>query len=286
MILVARFLVTAILALVVSAAQVPSEPPAPSPSEANNDQQSSPSDQSTNTDGLDSLEEVETGPEPATGEQVTQPQAPPELKQPGNVNQHSASYGSISTWMVTVFTAALTLVAILQFLLSRQVFRSTHRPKLRVRNVVIPDLVARFSKSTSLKKQHEWACDVVNIGGTPATLTFFNIHLDAMHDPGTEETIYSQPQNQITEKIEIAGGESRRMSIPYTAFTDQDWARVSSHGKDHGLSDATDLDAYVVGVLKYKDKVGLERQTSICRKFDRKELRFLPGPDPDYEYED
>ena len=107
-----------------------------------------------------------------------------------------------------------------------------------------------------------------------------------MHDPGTEETIYSQPQNQIKEKIEIAGGESRRMSIPCKVFTDQDWARITSHGKDYGLSDATDLDAYVVGVLKYKDRVGLERQTSICRKFDREELRFLPGSDPDYEYED
>lgn len=285
MILASRFLVTAILSLVVSAAQVPSEQTDPSPSEATGDQQSSPSDQSTNTDGLDSLEEVETGPEPATSEQVTQPQAPPGYKPPEDANQRSASYGSISTWMVTVFTAALTIVAILQFLLSRQVFHSTHRPKLRVRNVVIPDLPESFGKG-ALSNQSAWTCDVVNTGGTPATLTFFNIHLVAMHHPSKEENIYSRPQNQIEEKIEIAGGESRTMIIPYTAFTDRDWACIITHGKDHGLSDATDLDAYVVGVLKYKDRNGLERQTSICRKFDRKELRFLPGSDPDYEYED
>jgi len=186
MILAARFLVTSILALVVSAAQVASEQPAPSPSEATINQRSSPSDQSTNTDRLDSLEEVESGPEPATVEQVTQPQTPPELRQPENLNQRSASYASISTWLVTVFTLALTFVAFWQFLLSRQVFYSTHRPKLRVRNVVIPVLPEHFGKR-ALSNQSAWTCDVVNTGGTPATLTFFNINLDAMHEPGTEE---------------------------------------------------------------------------------------------------
>ena len=76
------------------------------------------------------------------------------------------------------------------------------------------------------------------------------------------------------------------MIIPYTAFTDRDWSRIITHGRDAGLSDATDLDAYVVGVLKYKDRNGLVRKTSICRKFDRKKLRFLTVSDPDYEYTD
>ena len=173
MILAARFLVTAILALMVSAAQEPSEPPAPSPSEASGDQQSSPRNQSANTDGLDSLEEVETGPEPAAGEQLTQPHAPPELRQPENANQSSASYGSISTWRGIVLPAVLAILAIMGYLLSRKVFYTMHRPKLRVRNVVIPDLVERFSRSTSLKKQHEPTCDVVNIGGTPRDPHFF-----------------------------------------------------------------------------------------------------------------
>ena len=58
------------------------------------------------------------------------------------------------------------------------------------------------------------------------------------------------------------------------------------HWRDRGLGSATDLDFYVVGILKYTDRAGLERKTAICRKFDRKKMRFFKTRDPDYEYED
>lgn len=276
MTLVTRLHVAAILSSVILAAQVPSEPTTPAPRVVSEE----------TADG-EPTEDVRTvGAVPEDDESTTQSQAGAGNQQSSPANQQLTPKGGVSAGLVTVFTGLLAIVAILQVCLAKRMFYSTHRPKLRVRNVVIPELVNRFGEDSHSSEQGMWACDVVNVGGTPATITFCNVHLTAMNRALIEKPLYSTTENQVEEKIEIAGGEAHRMIIPYTVFTDQDWASIRIHGKDRGLSDATDLYAYVVGVLKYKDKIGLERRTAICRKFDRKSLRFIVEPDPDYEYED
>lgn len=257
-----RVVAAAVLSLVVLAAQVPSDPPTPTPSEVNGEKQSSSGNQSTNTNEVEPLEGIETGP----------------------VSTNAWLSLSLS-FLIVLFTGVLAYVAWKQCRIAREAHYVMHRPKLRVRNVFVPDLDALIGDGPKSDIPSEY--DVVNVGGTKANLTACDSRIIITNNLGLHRLRFDILEKQVEKKIGIAGGETCRMKIPDPEpLNEEVLARFTvPTGPDFPYS-SNNLDAYVIGFLKYRDAIGLVRQTAFCRKFNRATERFDPADDPDYEYED
>ena len=170
------------------------------------------------------------------------------------------------------------------FRLERRMHNTTHRPELKVRNIVIPELVERIKQNSSSGKS--WEFEVFNAGGTAAKLVTARSRLfDFFTREGLpmQRPIIDKREDQAGQGITIASGESRRIKIPVRDIDNDTISRIRDRTPPNMTN--TDKDAYVLGFLRYRDSDGLERETRFCRKLDIEKLRFYPVDDPDYEYE-
>jgi hypothetical protein len=159
---------------------------------------------------------------------------------------------------------------------TREALILTHRPKLIVRNVVVNELPL-FSKD-HLIDRFTGSYDVANVGSTAARIVSVNggiymaggLPMKRPYDdgiPGREDD------------TRLAAGESRTISLRQQ--TDLPAAAMIAY-----LSG--EVEAWIVGLLIYRDELGIQRQTGICRRFDPVSKRFvhMEKPDADYEYAD
>jgi len=157
----------------------------------------------------------------------------------------------------------------------------TQRPKLIVRNIVVKTpgdplrQPALFQPGYSVEGEFQ----VVNVGGTPATITasgcwvFWNQVALPMHRPYDGLTA-NNPVDGILQPGTFVSG--RFMS---DKPMDQHAAEIFQAGNEWYL--------YVMGWVEYRDDLGFVRRTSFCRKYDvRRGRRFFAVDDPDYEHAD
>ena len=201
-----------------------------------------------------------------------------------------------SDWWLVKLTAALAFIGFLQLFvfgwqgiqlrrtvsLGREEFISTHRPIIRVRRV--------FYKSSILGVEHLSHGDSVKID-----LMIFNVGSTAAHIIGSRYCIYffknDDPDKRTGDfrgetishqKISLAGGESRSMTVQGTAvmeapeMPDMRIMRQFSH-------DGWGME--IVGEIVYRDDVGTTRRTGFLRAC-LPSGEFTRVENPDYEYED
>ena len=99
-----------------------------------------------------------------------------ESTEPHNRSPENDNFLRLQDWIVAAFTLGLLIVAIFQYKLNRRVFYSTHRPRLRIRNVIVEELDRIYNGKMSLSeidelpRYHRGYFKVANIGNTEATM--------------------------------------------------------------------------------------------------------------------
>ena len=178
---------------------------------------------------------------------------------------------------LVVFTGVLAVVAGLQLRLNRRIFYATSRPRLRVRNIVVPQL-DKLNRRTSMNEVDQAfqeglnvTFDVVNVGSTVGKSISGSAHVSItralrMKHPDEKPFIFGQ----------LEGGESR-IETTRIERLDPNLIIKLING---------DVSFYVIGVLRYEDSFGVKRKTGYCQKFNPDTGRFEPEKDPNYEYTD
>jgi hypothetical protein len=161
-------------------------------------------------------------------------------------------------------------------------FISTHRPRLRVRNVVL-DQPPRGEPLFKTGRVIGGQLDIVNIGVNRALIhdghcsVFCTREGLPMRRPFSEEQVNLRP-----DKTTLWSGES-------TTVTFRSAAPAPEHIENAGSRVIHGWNVYVMGWVTYLDDSNAVRRTGFCRKFKAShfgEGRFRAIKNPDYEYED
>lgn len=153
------------------------------------------------------------------------------------------------------------------------------RPRLEVRNLVIvnPDIANRSESFVGAY------FDVVNAGGTAAIV----IQSHCMNWNGANLPM-KRPFEELAENnpIEVAAriepGATQRGNFTISTMDLSVARHMAANPK--GFIQIHPL--YVMGFIKYRDTLGICRETVFCRQYDTIKQRFFAVIDPDYEYTD
>lgn len=160
---------------------------------------------------------------------------------------------------------------------ARQAIVLTHRPKLIVRAIRIPELGQVLSGHTHLSAPPQnlsLAFHIVNIGGTPARL----IGIDTGFTLGAELATYPEYYDgQPSENPNVTFGPGEVHNV-FGAPTEVTAAQI------HAIMNHQAF--YVVALLTYRDDLGQNRHTGVGRRYEYQQSRFVPIDNPDYEYAD
>ena len=205
------------------------------------------------------------------------------------VDRHNGFFAAVAAFVIAAFTATLwwstqgMLAATNKTIkLARNEFISTHRPRLRVKNVVIdrpPKGEPLFKTGRVISGQ----LDIINIGVNRAL--YHDGHCSVfctreglpMQRPFSEEQVNLRP-----DKTTLWSGES-------VTVTFRSAATAPEHIENAGSRVIHGWDVYVMGWVTYIDDATAVRRTGFCRKFKAShfgEGRFRAVKNPDYEYED
>ncbi len=275
----ARLSAAVVLSVVVLAAQEPAETPTSTPTEISERDQDDSSNQSNAPNDED---------QPTTLERTTQENSEPEpINQSLDLPWWIGVLGPALTFLLVVVTFLLVVTARRQYKLDEVIYYAMHRPRLRVRNVVVPSFEKLNRETPMLEVEEAFQrglagsyFHVANLGNTPGTLILCDVRIHFAENLRMERPHGDGTGKQIMEEIEIAGGESRRIEIPNPGPLDPEQI-VRFIGLDDNSTNA-----YLIGVMKYRDGNDVVRETAICRKFNKSTGRFEPVDDSDYSYED
>ena len=226
---------------------------------------------------------------------------------------------SLYTCILAIFTAVLAIVSIVQgiFLfraekISRRMieftakeFITNHRPRLRVRNIVVrPAYEGIFGiKTNSIiqgvartllgdGKHVTGQLYISNVGGSQAEITGVKVCVEwyqrVRNDLARSEYFDGLPMERCYEGINpdvvtitLKAGESTPM--PFQSDEPMDKAGNIMYDKaDNGHY----WDMFVLGFVEYKDSSGIKRRTAFCRKYDCRRYCFVAVENPDYEHEE
>lgn len=155
--------------------------------------------------------------------------------------------------------------------LAREEFHVTHRPKIRVRRVILEEEL----KTANISIRY----DIVNIGNRPArilggiaTAVFWNNPAETPLPP-LPNPLDNQKYNVMEADIEPGAKHSRIVEVDGDTLTNFQFARWSASSN-----------LYFLGFIKYQDDLGNIRETAFCRR--HKLAGFSSVDHPDYEYED
>lgn len=162
---------------------------------------------------------------------------------------------------------------------ARESILLTHRPKLVVRNVVIPSLEV-LNRLTSMRDifdamdlgRLEGYFQLANVGNTEATIERVRDRILI----GLRLPMERQYVDNPTSGLRLAAGESQ--SVRFTPLVIPYATQVAL------MNEVTEV--YVMGLITYTDGLGIRRETAFCRKLDRELRRLVPVVDQDYEYSD
>lgn len=167
---------------------------------------------------------------------------------------------------IALFTLSLMLSTKAQWKVAHQNFIATHRPKI----------IVRFVQGPALGKSGTTAyVTAVNIGETTATI--FAVGLDLSYqwhrDDWAPPGLNASPEP--IEEIVLQSGQQHTFKVV---------SRVSDHEFDARLGMGQKL--VVVGVIRYRDGNGVERETGLLWDHESDRHRFTRSTDPEWHYQD
>jgi hypothetical protein len=180
-----------------------------------------------------------------------------------------------SNWVLIIvagfagFVAWMTLRPIRQEAnATAEMMRVSHRPKIKIRNVVVPGL--NYEHPPAKLTGSLWAH---NAGASPAIVA--RLHAQWMFDPLPMQNPATLETTAVSEQI-IGVGQIAPVQLPEMELADDRW-----------LDLRTGKALYLVGVIKYwNDDKAVMRRTFFCRRYDFTSGRFGKVQDDDYEYEE
>ena len=196
---------------------------------------------------------------------------------------------TIAEGLMALFSVMLVIFSGMQVRVMRHMHCSTHRPRLRVRNISVVDVEDLLEKGPEAEHQPEF--DVVNVGGTTAYLTSYDCQIvladqqtKRPHEVSQRLHIHNESSKGVHK---IAAGETLHLSVLATqSYTREDIARFTFHVPVDVTDKGNNLEAYAQGVLVYSDPIKLKRKTAFFRRYDRTAKRFDHTGDSEKEYED
>jgi hypothetical protein len=148
-----------------------------------------------------------------------------------------------------------------------------HRPKLVVRNVVVPSLSDGNYRGSGTLGGTLW---VTNTGGTVATDIRFRMVWLIDTELPMKNPILSQ---KTLPKVKLLNaGRSTAIRLPAQSLNPDDIRKSTTYGSARSL--------YLIGIAKFRDQHGELRRTAFCRRFDWNVNRFKAVDDEDYEHAD
>ena len=153
--------------------------------------------------------------------------------------------------------------------LARDEFNATHRPRIRVRRVILENDPITHDDRVSYM--------IANVGESPAHITGGMVNITYRF------RTLGPPNLQRIEGVNIAQetlrpGEQHIYSIiKEDVMAEFQFERPSPYEVHSSI-------LYCYGFIRYTDDLGALRETSFCRLFERD--RFVGINNPDYEYED
>ena len=267
------------LSLFLLAVQESSNPRVPSSGVAAKESQNGSDQEEDERNGVESPEESVR--DSALPTQIRSDSVPVQKESEGTEpNKHSPNKDDEipwKDWAVVAFTAMLALVACFQFWLYRLNFYAVHRPRLRVRRLVVikenpgPNVLSHY-----LKDGFSVSYSVTNIGGTEAADIQESIGLYLVKRIGVG-SIGWKWDSDVFRGTKIPVGEPFNGS-PLKKLKIQDWQFDRLMNRK--------LFVYIIGGIRYKDGNGVPYETAFCRRFNPATDRFERVENPDYEYED
>lgn len=159
--------------------------------------------------------------------------------------------------------------------MNRAEFIATHRPRIVLRNVDLPDIERGGYPGGTI-----WA---TNVGDTVAHVIKFEAQwFTGEHLPMRNPFARTEPTQTLIK--EIAPGVSQPFDLPEIA--DREDQASATHAAIHQEPERAAPTLYLIGVVKYRDDNGQLRRTGFCRRYDRKTRRFRVVDDLDYEHVD
>jgi hypothetical protein len=198
----------------------------------------------------------------------------------------------IATVILGTATIGLLVAATFQARLTRKSISlasaeliSTHRPKLRIRRIILTGFFERFdAEMISHGDDVNAEITIVNVGGTPANIVDSRYRIYFYQDRIPLEIPYEDPpaRLQLTdEKRILAVGQHQTFEMTGKAVLKDagEGMRVMRQFASENWSMA------IVGEITYRDDLGRNRITGFLRGWKR-EGYFVPAENPAYEYED
>jgi len=191
-----------------------------------------------------------------------------------------------------------------QHAVGRLQYFATHRPKIRVRNVVIKNPIpihASAPKTLFVKGQPiSGQFYIANIGGSEAVITGIGCWVIARyHQNAKREDFLPMERPYEGEAPNIfSGGDTTKlmvggsMPIPFTGDAQMNDVAVNQFNLKRQTTLLTSegwWHLYVMGYIEYFDIIETNstyRRTAFCREFDPIGERFIKVANEDYEYEE
>jgi hypothetical protein len=195
-------------------------------------------------------------------------------------HDHIIAFGTcliaLFTYVLYRSTNNLWKVSKEQIDLARDEFLFTHRPRLKVRRVFIPPPIELM-----LGQELNASIEIVNIGGNEATIFWSRYRIYFGKDD------YSIVGHYVPPHV-LPGG--RVVFEPGSRYIFELVDRVPQNVAESGTLirpkfGEDDWKMYIIGEVRYQDRLGTIRHLGFCRKMQG-DHRFRAVNDPDYEYED
>lgn len=165
--------------------------------------------------------------------------------------------------------------------LQRWQFLNTHRPRLIIRGISLVDGDGDYFKRGS--KNPEIQFEIINIGGSKATIIKSNATFAQIDDPFPPIPPYSQDNNTIKHTIREAGQSTAPETLEINNF---EIGRIVNSWKGKTITNGDKSLFYFLGYVHYADDIGNERRMAFCRRYNPATKRFIAIEDPAYEYTD
>ncbi len=242
---------------------------------------------------------------------------PPPCQPKPKAEEKETRYKRLARWfssdrIIAIATVIYTFVSFLMFRAIRQqacvsakILILAQRPRLRVRNIVVEHGLSE-ERGTPIRGQFY----VSNVGGTDAhvlesycrAFIVFG-HLLPMKRPYEGE----DGNNPVvippgTSSVRVRPGEAETAIFPLpgdeetASAAHPDRTVILTRDQYNGVFPKNDIELrvvnasrhtlYVLGWIRYCDKLGIIRRTAFCRRYDPVRGRFFAVHDRDYEHEE